>query len=147
MAKAGSHGCPGKSREAVGQGFGKSVICPFQVAETLPVGRPYIQTHERRDSNSVQCKGGWGEYPPVKTGMASGEGEYRAMIDLQSDTCSRPTAEMRKALAEADVGDDVYGDDSTVKALEAATAGIRSAFARPRNQAMRCCSTKTHTST
>jgi threonine aldolase len=46
------------------------------------------------------------------------------MIDLRSDTCSRPTAAMRQAMAEADVGDDVYGDDPTVKALERATAEL-----------------------
>lgn len=46
------------------------------------------------------------------------------MIDLRSDTCSRPTREMRTAMAEAEVGDDVYGDDPTVKALEARTAEL-----------------------
>ncbi|WP_425988671.1 threonine aldolase family protein [Ensifer sp. R-19] len=46
------------------------------------------------------------------------------MIDLRSDTCSRPTKAMREAIANADVGDDVYGDDPTVKALEAATAEL-----------------------
>jgi threonine aldolase len=46
------------------------------------------------------------------------------MIDFRSDTCSRPTREMRLAMAEAAVGDDVYGDDPTVKALEAATAEL-----------------------
>jgi threonine aldolase len=46
------------------------------------------------------------------------------MIDLRSDTCSRPTADMRTAMANAEVGDDVYGDDPTVKALERATADL-----------------------
>lgn len=46
------------------------------------------------------------------------------MIDLRSDTCSRPTPEMRAAMAAAEVGDDVYGDDPTVKALERATADL-----------------------
>jgi threonine aldolase len=46
------------------------------------------------------------------------------MIDLRSDTCSRPTQAMRNAMANADVGDDVYGDDPTVKALEARTAEL-----------------------
>jgi threonine aldolase len=44
------------------------------------------------------------------------------MIDLRSDTCSRPTEAMRSAMASAEVGDDVYGDDPTVKALERETA-------------------------
>ena len=46
------------------------------------------------------------------------------MIDLRSDTCSRPTEAMRTAMAHAEVGDDVYGDDPTVKALERATADL-----------------------
>jgi threonine aldolase len=41
------------------------------------------------------------------------------LIDLRSDTVSRPTAAMRRAMAEAEVGDDVFGDDPTVIALEA----------------------------
>lgn len=45
-----------------------------------------------------------------------------SMIDLRSDTCSRPTAEMRDAMARAPVGDDVYGDDPTVNRLQASVA-------------------------
>ena len=45
-------------------------------------------------------------------------------IDLRSDTCSRPTQAMRVAMANAEVGDDVYGDDPTVKALERRTADL-----------------------
>jgi len=41
------------------------------------------------------------------------------MIDIRSDTVTQPTAAMRKAMAEAEVGDDVYGDDPTVNRLEA----------------------------
>src|SRR3989442_6268048 len=40
------------------------------------------------------------------------------MIDLRSDTVTRPTAAMRKAMAEAEVGDDVYREDPTVRRLE-----------------------------
>ncbi|MEW6268645.1 MAG: low-specificity L-threonine aldolase [Thermodesulfobacteriota bacterium] len=39
-------------------------------------------------------------------------------IDLRSDTVTRPTAAMRAAMAEAEVGDDVYGEDPTVNALQ-----------------------------
>jgi threonine aldolase len=46
----------------------------------------------------------------------------RAFIDLRSDTVTRPTPAMRKAMAEADVGDDVYGEDPTVNALQERTA-------------------------
>ncbi|HHQ6613675.1 TPA: low-specificity L-threonine aldolase [Serratia fonticola] len=41
------------------------------------------------------------------------------LIDLRSDTVTQPSAEMRTAMAQADVGDDVYGDDPTVNALQA----------------------------
>ncbi|HEY2882791.1 MAG TPA: beta-eliminating lyase-related protein, partial [Pirellulales bacterium] len=41
-----------------------------------------------------------------------------AMIDLRSDTVSRPTAAMRQAMASAEVGDDVIGDDPTVLRLQ-----------------------------
>ena len=39
-------------------------------------------------------------------------------VDLRSDTVTRPSAEMRRAMAAADVGDDVYGEDPTVNRLE-----------------------------
>ena len=40
------------------------------------------------------------------------------VIDLRSDTVTQPTEEMRRAMYEADVGDDVYSEDPTVNALE-----------------------------
>jgi len=43
-------------------------------------------------------------------------------IDLRSDTVTQPTAEMRQAMAEAEVGDDVFGEDPTVNRLEAMAA-------------------------
>ena len=45
-------------------------------------------------------------------------------VDLRSDTVTRPTAEMRSAMAAAEVGDDVYGEDPTVNGLEARAAEI-----------------------
>ena len=39
-------------------------------------------------------------------------------IDLRSDTVTHPTDAMRRAMAAAEVGDDVFGDDPTVNALE-----------------------------
>ena len=44
------------------------------------------------------------------------------MIDLRSDTVTLPTAEMREAMARAELGDDVYGEDPTVNRLEAMAA-------------------------
>ena len=46
------------------------------------------------------------------------------MIDLRSDTVTRPTDAMREAIASAEVGDDVFGDDPTVNALEARVAEL-----------------------
>ena len=46
------------------------------------------------------------------------------MIDLRSDTVTRPTAQMRAAMAAAEVGDDVYGEDPTVNLLERRAAEI-----------------------
>ncbi|MGQ9661528.1 MAG: low-specificity L-threonine aldolase [Kiritimatiellia bacterium] len=46
------------------------------------------------------------------------------IIDLRSDTVTRPAPAMRRAMAEAEVGDDVYGEDPTVNRLEAMTAEI-----------------------
>ena len=45
-------------------------------------------------------------------------------IDLRSDTVTRPTPAMRRAMAEAEVGDDVYGEDPTVNRLQARAAEI-----------------------
>jgi len=46
------------------------------------------------------------------------------IIDLRSDTVTRPTPEMRRAMFEAEVGDDVYGEDPTVNLLERRAAEI-----------------------
>ena len=45
-------------------------------------------------------------------------------VDLRSDTVTRPTTAMREAIARAEVGDDVYGDDPTVNALQARIAAM-----------------------
>ena len=47
-----------------------------------------------------------------------------AVIDLRSDTVTKPTAGMRQAMASADVGDDVYGEDPTVNRLETMAAEL-----------------------
>ena len=46
------------------------------------------------------------------------------MIDLRSDTVTRPTPEMRRAMAEAPVGDDVFGEDPTINRLEEHVAAL-----------------------
>jgi threonine aldolase len=46
------------------------------------------------------------------------------LVDLRSDTVTRPTPAMRRAMAEAEVGDDDYGEDPTVRSLEATFAAL-----------------------
>src|SRR5216110_3392773 len=46
------------------------------------------------------------------------------VIDLRSDTVTRPSLAMRQAMAEAEVGDDVYGEDPTVNRLQQRAAEI-----------------------
>ena len=63
----------------------------------------------------------------AKSGMRSDPDEVMPVenvVDLRSDTVTRPTAEMRKSMAEAEVGDDVYGEDPTVNRLEKRAAEI-----------------------
>ena len=45
-------------------------------------------------------------------------------IDLRSDTITLPTPKMREAMASAELGDDVYGEDPTVNRLQAMAANI-----------------------
>jgi threonine aldolase len=47
-----------------------------------------------------------------------------AQIDLRSDTVTRPTEQMRRAMASAEVGDDWFGDDPTVRELQETAAGL-----------------------
>jgi threonine aldolase len=46
------------------------------------------------------------------------------LVDLRSDTVTRPTPGMRQAMADAEVGDDVYGEDPSVNALEERVAAL-----------------------
>ena len=56
--------------------------------------------------------------------MTAGNSNPENIVDLRSDTVTRPTAEMRAAMAAAEVGDDVYGEDPTVNRLEQRSAEI-----------------------
>src|SRR5262249_12796687 len=66
--------------------------------------------------------------PGVSAAKTAGDREVGAstgtVVDLRSDTVTKPTAEMRRAMAEAEVGDDVYGEDPTVSRLQARVAEI-----------------------
>jgi threonine aldolase len=50
--------------------------------------------------------------------------EAAAIVDLRSDTVTKPTPAMRRGMAEAEVGDDVYGEDPTVNLLQSRAAEI-----------------------
>ncbi|PYX90308.1 MAG: low specificity L-threonine aldolase [Acidobacteria bacterium] len=63
----------------------------------------------------------------VQNALQSEEQKTTATVDLRSDTVTKPSPEMRRAMAEAEVGDDVYGEDPTVNRLEQRAAEI---FAR-----------------
>ena len=60
----------------------------------------------------------------VPIAPAIGDAKMRHGIDLRSDTVTKPTREMRRAMMEADVGDDVYGEDPTMNLLEKEAANI-----------------------
>ena len=69
------------------------------------------------------------------------------VIDLRSDTVTRPTPAMRKAMAEAEVGDDVYGDDPTVNRLQdiaAETLGTEAALFLPSGTQSNLCALLSH---
>ncbi|MGH3665345.1 MAG: GntG family PLP-dependent aldolase, partial [Egibacteraceae bacterium] len=57
-------------------------------------------------------------------GPGAAQQKPTSLIDLRSDTVTRPTPEMRRAMADAEVGDDVYGEDPTVIALQERTAAL-----------------------
>ena len=57
-------------------------------------------------------------------GVAEVQDKTAPVVDLRSDTVTRPTPEMRRAMAEAEVGDDVYGEDPTINRLEQRAAII-----------------------
>ncbi len=61
---------------------------------------------------------------PDKVDAKSLVGADDGVVDLRSDTVTRPTLEMRRAMAEAEVGDDVYGEDPSVNRLETRAAEI-----------------------
>ena len=70
------------------------------------------------------------------------------MIDLRSDTITKPTSGMRKAMHEAEVGDAVFGDDPTVNALEERTAellGKKAAVYMPSGTMTNQVALRTHT--
>jgi len=79
--------------------------------------RRYFVSRLRHDVflNRLRCSGSR-SYRPDVTGRHAADDAR--VIDLRSDTVTQPSALMRVAMAEAEVGDDVYGEDPTVAALQ-----------------------------
>ena len=67
----------------------------------------------------VACRPLWRRRDPLVLYSPS-----MSLIDLRSDTVTKPTPQMRRAMADAEVGDDVFGDDPTVNALEVRSAEL-----------------------
>jgi len=65
------------------------------------------------------------DHQSTQVATATENGDHVALaVDLRSDTVTKPTPEMRRAMAEAEVGDDVYGEDPTVNRLEQRAAEL-----------------------
>ncbi|TXI16921.1 MAG: low-specificity L-threonine aldolase, partial [Roseateles sp.] len=82
------------------------------------------------------------DYAPSSGATAQG-----AVVDLRSDTVTKPTAAMREAMARAAVGDDVFGDDPTVNALQervAALLGKQAALFMPSGTQSNLCGLLAH---
>jgi len=75
---------------------------------------------------STDGEGNWGATSPFLPMMrrAATMAHPDGFVDLRSDTVTHPTAAMRRAMAEAEVGDDQYGEDPTVRRLEEAAAAL-----------------------
>ena len=80
---------------------------------------------------------------PISTSEAS-DG---AVVDLRSDTVTRPTSAMREAMLAAPLGDDVFGDDPSVQALQACIAemlGFEAALFVPTGTQSNLCAILAH---
>src|SRR5512138_2016425 len=83
-----------------------------------PIGRPRAGRADRRGRRLLARRVG----AIVRRMLASAPS--MKLIDLRSDTVTKPTPAMREAMARAEVGDDVYGEDPTVNRLQERVAAI-----------------------
>src|SRR5436189_4577901 len=60
----------------------------------------------------------------VQNALQSEEQKTTATVDLRSDTVTKPSPEMRRAMAEAEVGDDVFIEDPTINKLQERAAEV-----------------------
>ncbi|HJV68944.1 low-specificity L-threonine aldolase [Ideonella sp.] len=83
----------------------------------------------------------------VSYGTAAGRAAGAKVVDLRSDTVTQPTAAMREAMMAAPLGDDVFGDDPTVNALQeriAALLGFEAALFMPSGTQSNLCGLLAH---
>src|SRR3989442_11627849 len=108
----------------------------FVVQSDLRLGHLFFQqADDLREPARAVCFRFAGHRGRVYHGRARGSGNHPAgkahgaehpmdLIDLRSHAVTRPTAGMRKAMAAAEVGDDVYGEDPTINALQDRVAAL-----------------------
>lgn len=91
------------------------------MATTFETGGPARESGRRPHKTPGRPEGGG----PRDGGLSRGLGaDAHEIIDLRSDTVTKPTEAMREAMARAQVGDDVFGDDPTVRGLEELAAHL-----------------------
>ncbi len=119
-----SHGCP-EIRVDVTVGRGRGLQRSVREGIGRRVGGHGPADYRRRFGSGVASMGSGGvRGGPAGRADAAEARRYdpavapSGVVDLRSDTVTRPTAEMRKAMAEAEVGDDGFGEDPTVRELE-----------------------------
>src|SRR5581483_7512930 len=78
----------------------------------------------RGAAHRSECRRGRGRLPDDLARRGRRLMGDRRIIDLRSDTVTVPSPEMRRAIAEAEVGDDVFGEDPTVRRLEEMAAAV-----------------------
>src|SRR5213078_1743244 len=111
-----------RSRDVVPSIVAHRRVAPLPPEE--PVGRR--RSGSRRGLHLPPRRSARGDRHP-RGADAAGEAGLAGVvssIDLRSDTVTTPTPEMRRAMAEAEVGDDEYGEDPTVNRLQSLVAGL-----------------------
>ena len=94
-------------------------------APPAPVGDPPCPALPGAEGGEAGCAGSDGVgASPLGYLARPRPAPERAMHDLRSDTVTRPTPGMREAMAKAEVGDDVYGEDPSVNRLQERTAAL-----------------------
>src|SRR5438045_8594394 len=96
------------------------------ISVTMSVGDDFVDTSDRVRSNpSTSSRAAWAAASVAIFSNSSNKSDIvpnvesdPMAVDLRSDTVTKPTADMRRAMAEAEVGDDGYGEDPTVRRLE-----------------------------